>query len=152
MQWFQNAFTRRINSRHRLWGHLFGGRYKAIPVEDEGSSPRGQVVWRDYLRTVIDYVHLNPARSGLVDGAEKSVRDYSWCSIAHAYSVSPGKRPAWMAVAEGLDLFGEPDTVGGAEEVRGTARWLRAGRVGRSVDGGGSFLVEKVRAWLVLGF
>jgi putative transposase len=30
MGWFQNAYTRRINTRHRLWGHLFGGRYKAI--------------------------------------------------------------------------------------------------------------------------
>ncbi len=27
MTWFQNAFTRRINARNRLWGHLFGGRY-----------------------------------------------------------------------------------------------------------------------------
>ena len=33
MGWLQNAFTRRINTRHRLWGHVFGGRYKAILVE-----------------------------------------------------------------------------------------------------------------------
>ena len=33
MDWLQNAFTRRINTRHRLWGHVFGGRYKAILVE-----------------------------------------------------------------------------------------------------------------------
>jgi len=25
MTWFQNAWTRRFNVRHRLWGHLFGG-------------------------------------------------------------------------------------------------------------------------------
>jgi len=36
MGWFQNAFTRRINTRHRLWGHLFGGRYK--PGEALASS------------------------------------------------------------------------------------------------------------------
>ena len=30
MGWLQNAFTRRINVRHGLWGLLFGGRYKAI--------------------------------------------------------------------------------------------------------------------------
>jgi len=24
MGWLQNAFMRRINTRHRLWGHLFG--------------------------------------------------------------------------------------------------------------------------------
>jgi putative transposase len=33
MGWLQNAFTRRINTRHEFWGHLFGGRYKAILVE-----------------------------------------------------------------------------------------------------------------------
>ena len=35
MGWLQNAFTRRINIRHRLWGHVFGGRYKAILVEPQ---------------------------------------------------------------------------------------------------------------------
>ncbi len=33
MGWLQNAYTRRMNVRHRLWGHVFGGRYKAIAVE-----------------------------------------------------------------------------------------------------------------------
>ncbi len=28
MGWMQNAYTRRINVRHGLWGHVFGGRYK----------------------------------------------------------------------------------------------------------------------------
>jgi len=30
MRWFQNTYTRRFNTRHRLWGHLFGGRYKLL--------------------------------------------------------------------------------------------------------------------------
>jgi REP element-mobilizing transposase RayT len=30
MGWFQNAYTRRINTRHRLWGHLFGGAWKCL--------------------------------------------------------------------------------------------------------------------------
>ncbi|MFM8982894.1 MAG: transposase, partial [Spartobacteria bacterium] len=55
MGWFQNAYTRRINTRHRLWGHLFGGRYKAIVVEE------GNWFWE-----VLDYIHLNPVRAGLV--------------------------------------------------------------------------------------
>ena len=33
MQRLQNAFTRRFNTRHRLWGRLFGDRYKAVLVE-----------------------------------------------------------------------------------------------------------------------
>jgi hypothetical protein len=30
MKWLQNAYTRRFNTRHRLWGRLFGDRYKTI--------------------------------------------------------------------------------------------------------------------------
>ena len=33
MTWFQNTFTRRINTKNRLWGRLFGDRYKAVLVE-----------------------------------------------------------------------------------------------------------------------
>ncbi len=113
MQWFQNAFTRRLNSRRHLWGHLFGGRYRAIPVEDAATSPRGSVVWRDYLRTVIDYIHLNPGRAGLVDGAAISSLDYPWSSLARGYALAPSKRPAWLDAAKGLELLGCPDTVAG---------------------------------------
>lgn len=113
MQWFQNAFTRRLNARRHLWGHLFGGRYKAVQVEDAATSPSGSVVWRDYLRTVTDYVHLNPGRAGLVDGAGTGCLDYPWSSLAKGYATAPGKRPAWLAVTEGLDLAGFPDTVSG---------------------------------------
>ncbi len=60
MTWFQNAFTRRINARNRLWGHLFGGRYKAILIEGNLSAVGYTGRWqRDYLSEVIDYVHLN---------------------------------------------------------------------------------------------
>ena len=46
MGWLQNAFTRRINARHGLWGHVFGGRYKAIVVEP------GNCFW-----ALLDYIH-----------------------------------------------------------------------------------------------
>lgn len=106
MRWFQNAFTRRINTRNRLWGHLFGGRYKSILVEPDAGGG-------DYLTTLIDYIHLNPVRAGLVDGVKTSLLDYQWSSVAQAYGKSPGKRPGWMAVGEGLDLFHEKDTAKG---------------------------------------
>ncbi len=34
MKWLQNTWTKRFNARHQLWGHLFGGRYKAVLVEE----------------------------------------------------------------------------------------------------------------------
>lgn len=53
MTWFQSTWTQRFNVRHRLWGHLFGGRYKAILVE-EG----------DYLTSLVHYIHINEAGIG----------------------------------------------------------------------------------------
>ena len=57
MTWFQTTYTARYHARHRASGHLFGGRYKAIVVD--GEDPR-------YLATLLDYVHLNPVRAGLI--------------------------------------------------------------------------------------
>lgn len=49
----------RGNQRQNIFrdcGHLFAGRYKALPVDGSGNG---------YLRSVCDYVHLNPARAKL---------------------------------------------------------------------------------------
>ena len=53
MRWFLGTYTARFNRRHKLFGHLFSGRYKALVVDGRGNG---------YLRTVCDYVHLNPVR------------------------------------------------------------------------------------------
>jgi REP element-mobilizing transposase RayT len=57
MKWFLGTYTGRFNRRHKLFGHLFSGRYKALIVDGSGTG---------YLRTVCDYVHLNPARAKLL--------------------------------------------------------------------------------------
>jgi REP element-mobilizing transposase RayT len=57
MKWFLSTYTSRFNRRHKLFGHLFSGRYKSLIVEGSGDG---------YLRTVCDYVHLNPVRANLV--------------------------------------------------------------------------------------
>ena len=56
MKWLQTAYTQRFNARHRMRGHLFAGRYHAMVVEADNAH---------YFSTIIDYIHLNPARSGL---------------------------------------------------------------------------------------
>lgn len=116
MQWFQNTYTRRLNTRHKLWGHLFGGRYRSILIEDKD---QGGQLWQGYFRTAIDYVHLNPGRSGLVDGAEDGLEDYPWSSVAQAYVLPPSKRPEWMAVREGLEVGGEKDSAAGRRRYLG---------------------------------
>jgi putative transposase len=69
MKWFLGTYTLRFNRRHRLAGHLFSGRYKALIVQGDGG----------YLRTVCDYVHLNPERAKLLQ-AEELLRAYRWSS------------------------------------------------------------------------
>lgn len=46
MKWPQNAYTHRFNVRRRLWGRLFGDRYKSIPVEGGGLLDQSVVICR----------------------------------------------------------------------------------------------------------
>ena len=87
MKWFQNAYTRRFNARHKLWGHLFGGRYRAIPVQASGDGAG------DYLKTLMDYIHLNPARARMVNArGGKGLLGFRWSSVTQGYATAPGKK------------------------------------------------------------
>ena len=87
MAWLQSTYTIRLNHRHKLFGHVFSGRYKAQLVEGSGSG---------YLRTACDYVHLNPVRAGLLR-AEERLLAYPWSSLGW-YVAAPEHRPGWMRV------------------------------------------------------
>jgi REP element-mobilizing transposase RayT len=87
MRWFLSAYTIRLNHRHKLFGHVFSGRYKALIVEGSGSG---------YLKTVCDYVHLNPVRAKLLK-QEDRLLGYPWSSFG-LYLAAPAHRPAWMRV------------------------------------------------------
>jgi len=87
MKWFLGTYTIRCNSRHRTTGHLFSGRYKALIVDDR--DPR-------YLRTVGDYVHLNPSRAGLIR-PDEALSEYRWSSYGD-YLRKPTERPKWLRV------------------------------------------------------
>jgi putative transposase len=82
MRWLMSTYTARFNRRHKLFGHLFSGRYKSLNVEGSGNG---------YLRAVCDYVHLNPARARLVGPAQK-LSDYPWSSWPE-YLKAPQLRP-----------------------------------------------------------
>src|SRR4029450_1292009 len=102
MQWLQNPYTRRFNTRHRAWGRLFGDRYKSVIVE--GHDP-----W--YYTTLLDYIHLNPVRAGIVKVSQgQSLLDYPWCSVASGYALAPRARAPWLAVSDGLAAFDYKDT------------------------------------------
>ena len=128
------SWVRDINSPVlRLWGHLFGGRYRSILIENQDY---GGAVWRDYLRTAIDYVHLNPGRAGLIDAAGESSADYPWSSLATAYQLPPSKRPGWIAVEETLDLFQYKDTARGRRQyIARLDEWIKEEKGVPAVDG-----------------
>ena len=87
MKWFLGTYTSRFNRRHQLFGHLFSGRYKSLVVDGSGNG---------YLRTVCDYVHLNPVRAKLL-GVEEPLRSYRWSSLGE-YLKAPGRRWTWLRV------------------------------------------------------
>src|SRR5579872_2538644 len=122
MKWLLGVYTKRHNIRHKTCGHLFAGRYKSLVVDGSGNS---------CLRTVCDYVHLNPVRAKLIRPGEP-LESFRWSSYLH-YLNPPKARPPWMRVDR---LLGEKGLR--QESARGRAEFARAmeGRR-RKEDGSG---------------
>lgn len=120
MKWLLGTYTGRFNRRHKLFGHLFSGRYKALVVDGSGGG---------YLKTVCDYVHLNPARAKLVR-PEEPLRAYRWSSWPE-YLKRPGKRWAWLRVDR---LLGENriplDSTAGRRQLEAVMEARRAAETG----------------------
>lgn len=123
MKWFLGAYTARFNRRHNRFGHLFGGRYKALMVEGGGAG---------YLKTVCDYVHLNPARAGLLRPGEKLAR-YRWSSYP-AYLMPARQRPGWLRVDR---LLGEHGLASDTKAARRKFAGLMEARRGEALDRNG---------------
>ena len=119
MAWLQSAYTIRLNHRHKLIGHVLSGRYKAQLVEGSGNG---------YLRNACDYVHLNPARAGLLKAQERLLA-YPWSSFGY-YLAAPEHRPNWIRVDRLLGEHGlQQDTAAARQEfeLRTEARRIEAG-------------------------
>ena len=122
MKWFLGTYTGRFNRRHKQFGHLFSGRYKSLIVDGSGSG---------YLRTVCEYVHLNPARARLLQ-PEQPLREYRWSSWPE-YLRAPGQRPEWLRVDRVLGEAGIPkDSAAGRRELE---RGLEARRAAEAEEG-----------------
>ena len=96
MKWLQGVYTLRHNSRHKVRGHLFQGRYKAIPVETADGTG-------DYFGVVVEATHhgivalghravadgpLQQGQSGREPDAEQTIPQ----AEKTAGSTEPGKR------------------------------------------------------------
>jgi putative transposase len=66
MQWLLTAHVRRYHRHYHTSGHVWQGRFKAFPIEQD-----------EHLLTVLRYVERNPLRAGLVKAAE----EWKWSSL-----------------------------------------------------------------------
>ena len=95
MKWLLGVYTSRFNRRHKVFGHLFSGRYKALIVDGSGNG---------FLKSVGDYVHLNPVRAGLLR-PEQPLQAYRWSSYP-LYLSDSSPRPPWLRVDRLLGEWG----------------------------------------------
>ena len=120
MKWFLGTRTARFNRRHKLFGHLFSGRYKSLLVDASGKG---------YLKSVCDYVHLNPARARLV-GREEPLRSFTWSSWP-TYLLAPSKRPSWLRVERLLGEYRIPkDSPAGRRQMEQALEGRRGAELG----------------------
>ena len=89
MRSLQQRTTRGFNVRHRVFGPLWQGRYRAKLVEDQR-----------YLDGLLAYVHLNPVSAGIVDDPA----EHRWSG--HREIVGRSREPI-TDVDEVLMLFGK---------------------------------------------
>lgn len=78
MHWLMTAYVRRYLTHYGHSGHVRQGRFKALPVQDDG-----------HLLTVLRHVESNPLRAGLVTRAE----DWPWRSLHRPGSPPNSPRP-----------------------------------------------------------
>jgi putative transposase len=120
MKWLLGTYTGRFNRRHKFFGHLFSGRYKALIVDGSGNG---------YLKTVCDYVHLNPMRAKLLT-PEQPLSDYRWSSWPE-YLKSPAKRWPWLRVDRLLGEYRIPqDSAAGRRHLAAQMELWRAAEAG----------------------
>jgi len=66
MQWLLTSHVRRYHRHYHGSGHVWQGRFKAFPVQDD-----------EHFWTVLRYVERNPLRTGIV----KRSQDWEWSSL-----------------------------------------------------------------------
>lgn len=119
MKFLLGTFSQGWNARRSRRGHVFQGRYKAVPVSAAVESPY-------YFRIAADYIHLNPARAGLAGGGRGKLVSYKWSSLPCYLS---GKGPDWLVLDRVLEAF---ELAKDGRGRRAYVAWLEA----RAEEGG----------------
>jgi putative transposase len=114
MHWLLTTYAVRFNRSRSESGHLYQGRYQSPIIEDAFALVR-----------VVDYIHVNPVKAGVV--APACAADYRWSSLARFVK---GPRPAWLSPSHWLSALKIPDSAAGwaryrerLETVASVSRW-----------------------------
>ena len=94
MRLLLGAFSQAWNRLQGRHGHVFQGRYKAIPVAGERAGDASQ------FKVVADYIHLNPARARLAGGKYGKLAAFQWSSLPAYRS---GKTQEWLVLGRVLE-------------------------------------------------
>ena len=96
------SYARRYNKVNGHVGHVFEGRFEAVPIEDD-----------TYLLEVVRYVHNNPAKAGIC-----AAREYQWSSYGE-YVGTPVITDTAMVLEmhDGVDNFVAYGNAEGASEL-----------------------------------
>lgn len=98
MQWLMTSHVRRYHRHYQSVGHIWQGRFKAFPVEED-----------EHLWTVLRYVERNALRANLAERAES----WRWSSAAvlhggtHAAMLDTGPAPR---STDWLDWVNQPQS------------------------------------------
>jgi putative transposase len=122
MHWLLNTHVRRYHKHYQSSGHIWQGRFKAFPIEQD-----------QHLLTVLRYAERNPLRAKLVRRAET----WKWSSARHWQTAD--ERPSYLVLGptprpvNWLEWLHEPLTPAELEAVRrsvnrgapfGSAGWM----------------------------
>ena len=111
MQWLMTAHVRRYHRHYKGSGHIWQGRFKAFPIQDD-----------EHFLAVLRYVERNPLRANLVERSQ----DWEWSSLKPTeqsgpvglLSEGPIAKPAqWTRFVNGVDFEkGDSDGLNGSQD------------------------------------
>jgi putative transposase len=110
MHWVMTAHVRRYLRHYRSSGHLWQGRFKAFPIQED-----------DHLRIVLRCIEGNPLRAPLVERAEA----WPWSSLSRGDQgprLDPGPAP------QGADWVTAVNAVMTEAECAAVRESIRRGR------------------------
>ena len=106
-------YTRYINFREGVRGHLFQERFHSFPIQDDR-----------YLLAVVRYVECNPVRARLVKQAEL----YPWSSAKHHVTGKPDRLVRESPIREMAPDWGKLLHQEEEEQLDRIRRYVRTGR------------------------